>query len=51
MVELAICQNVRKEAVLMTGLTGFYLFGAIMLLIVALVYFADAIRERKGKRK
>lgn len=35
----------------MSGLTGFYIVGAIMLLIVALVYFADAIRERKGKRK
>ena len=35
----------------MQGLDAFYIVGAIMLLIVALVYFADAIRERKGKRK
>ncbi len=35
----------------MSGLTGFYIVGAIMLLVVALVYWADAIREKKGKRK
>lgn len=35
----------------MAGLTGFYIVGAIMLLIVALVYWADAIREKKDKRK
>ena len=35
----------------MQGLDAFYIVGAIMLLIVALMYWADAIRERKGKRK
>ncbi len=35
----------------MVGLNSFYLFGAVILLVIALVYWADAIREKKGKRK
>ena len=35
----------------MQGLDSFYIMGAILLLVVALVYWADAIREKKGKRK
>ncbi len=35
----------------MQGLDSFYVVGALMLVVVALVYWADAIREKKGKRK
>ncbi len=35
----------------MQGLDSFYIVGALMLVVVALVYWADAIREKKGKRK
>lgn len=35
----------------MQGLTGFYLVIAILLLVVALVYWADAIREKKSKKR
>jgi hypothetical protein len=35
----------------MAGLSSFYLFGAIMLLMVALVYWADAIRDGKKSKK
>lgn len=35
----------------MQGLDSFYVVGALMLVVVALVYWADAIREKNGKRK
>jgi len=36
---------------MISSLTGFYVVVSIMLLVVALVYWADAIREKKGKKK
>ncbi len=35
----------------MSGLTGFYLTIAILLLMVAFVYWADAIRDGKKSKK
>lgn len=32
-------------------LDSFYLFGAIIVLVVVLVYWADAIREKKSKKR
>ena len=35
----------------MVGLNSFYLFGAVILLVIALVYWADAIREKKREKE
>ena len=51
MVELAFDEKGWKEGWVMQGLDSFYIMGAILLLVVALVYWADAIREKKVKRK
>lgn len=40
-----------KEEPIMTGLIGFYLIGAMVLLMIALVYWADAIRDGKKTKK
>ena len=51
MVEFEICKSWREEGFVMRGLDSFYIFGAILLLMVALVYWADAIRAKKEKKR
>ncbi len=50
MVKSKINKAIRKEENSMNGLMGFYLIGSIVLLGVALVYWADAIRGRAKKK-
>ncbi|MBI4136821.1 hypothetical protein HY469_02050 [Candidatus Roizmanbacteria bacterium] len=54
MVKLTLGKGFREEAMMfqqITRLDVFYLIGAMMIVTVALVYWADAIRERGSKKK
>ncbi len=53
MVEFTNGQNSRKEKIMLPNgsLIGFYIIGALIFAGVALVYWADAIRERKRKSR